>query len=171
MATDTDIQEYKSYDEKGKIVKTATIKGEEGKQIKIEAVSLQLCSGKEGVTNNTVVSINGTPYAAWNYTSAIYSDVLTYNKYPFMVDAGKDAIITWALKTSDKRYVVKAKNAAYTYEYVDVAVPDEPNEPEGKNPLVVIECVSSDKAKEVAKEIQDKGIITDDMKLFIAESV
>lgn len=171
MATNTDTQEYKSYDEKGKIVKTSTIKGEEGKQIKVEAVSLQLYSGKSNVINNTIVAINGEPWAAWNWDDAGYSDSKTYDTYPYVIDAGKDAVITWTMKTSDKRYAAKIKNVTYTYEYVDGAAPDEPEEPEGKNPLVVIECVSSDKAKEVAKEIQDKGIITDDMKLFIAESV
>jgi len=169
MATNTDIQEYPSYDTKGKLVKSATLPGKEGKQIKIEAVSIQLYSGKKGVTNNTVVSVNGTPYAAWNYETAAYSDVLTYNKYPFIVDQGKDAIITVTEKTSDAKIVVKCKNFAYTFSYVDVATPTPADET--KKSLVVIDCASTEKAEAVIKDIQEKGVLKEGMSVYIQKSV
>lgn len=172
MATNTDIQEYISYDPKGKVVKTVKIKGEAGKKIKIEAVSLQLYSGKKGVVNNTVIAVNDTPYAEWNYKNAGYSGTRVYNKHPFEVGVGKDAVLTWALKTSDKNIAVKIKNAAYTHSYVDVAAP-KPDEPVqgSKNQLVVIECQSFEKAKSTVEDIKSKGVLTDGMTVYIAKSV
>lgn len=169
MATNTDTQEYKSYDEKGKIVKTVTIPGEEGKQIKVEAVSLQLYSGKSTIINNTVVAINGEPWAAWNWDDAGYSNSKTYDTYPYLIDAGKDAVITWVMKTSDKRYAAKIKNVAYTYSYVDVAAPEEPGK--GGKYLVEIECTSEDEAKVAVEDINTKGILKEDMTMYIAKSV
>lgn len=146
MPTVTDIKEYPSTNTKPAVI----IKGQAGKKIRIEEVSLQLTAGKEGITNSTTVLINGTAYAAWNYKLAKYSEVLTYNKYPYVVDEGKDAILTWSVKTDNTKYPAKMKMASYTYSYVDVAgTPDTPSE-ETKSYLV-IECKESEAATLTAK--------------------
>ncbi len=141
MSTVTDVKEYSSSNPQ----KTVTIKGEAGKQIKIEEVSLRLISGKDKVLNTTTVYVNGNPYAAWKYTSAKYSDVLTYNKYPFVVDEGKDAVLTWSVVTENKSYSAKMKQASYTFSYVDVEKEDPVEETpvEEKDGFLVIKCKES----------------------------
>ena len=182
MATNTDIQEYKSYDTVGKIVKTSTVGGKEGKQIKITEVSLKIASGKKNVTASVMISVNGVDYAGWSNSTTDYGDVRTYNRYPIEVDAGKDAVLAWTLTTANKTYPAKIKHASYTYEYVDVETPvvetpvvEEPekkeSDTEDKGPLVVIECESAEKAEAAVGDIKSKGILTDDMKIYIAKSV
>lgn len=119
MVTNTDSGEYKSYDTKGKVVKTSTIGGKAGKQIKVTEVSLYAASGKDGIKATVTVSINGTAYAVWIVDSTDYGSVRTYNKYPSLVDVGKDAVLSWTLTTADKRYPVKIKQPLYIFEYID----------------------------------------------------
>jgi len=145
MTTVSDPKEYPSTSTKP----TITINGQVGKQIKIEAVSLQLISGKAGVTNSITVSINGTPFAAWKYTAAKYSDVLTYNKYPVVVDAGKDAVISWAITTSDSKYPAKFKNASYTYSLVDVATSGDSTAETYE--YIIIKCAAGESAALLAQ--------------------
>ena len=153
MTTDTDIKEYKSTDPAGKIVKTVPIPGQDGKQIKIEEVSLQLASGKKGIVNNTLVSINGTEYAAWIWKDAKYSDIKKYNNYPHFVDAGKDAVITWEVGTGNKQYTAKIKNLSYTYLYVDAKpVVEKPRR------MVVAYCESQEEAEALVKKISGDGV-------------
>jgi hypothetical protein len=140
MTTVSDTKEYPSTSTKPAV----TIKGQSGKQIKIEAGSLQLISGKAGVTNSMTVSVNGTPWAAWKYMAAKYSDVLTYNKYPFVIDAGKDAVISWTITTSDSKYPAKFKNASYTYSFVDAAATgDSATE---TDEYIIIKCAAGESA-------------------------
>ncbi|MDD4588888.1 MAG: hypothetical protein PHG06_00465 [Parabacteroides sp.] len=146
MTTVSDTKEYPSTSTKPAV----TIKGQAGKQIKIESVSIQLISGKEGVTNSTTVSINGTPFAAWKYTAAKYSDVLTYNKYPVVADAGKDAVISWAITTNNSVYPAKFKNASYTYSFVDVETGTEVT-----NQYLIIKCESDAAATALLPKIKE----------------
>jgi len=180
MATNTDIQEYPSYDTKGKVVKTSTVGGKEGKQIKITEVSLKIASEKSNVKASVMISVNGVDYAGWSDDNTDYGDVRVYNRYPFEVDAGKDAVLTWTLTTENKKYPAKIKQASYTFEYVDVETPivetpvvEEPagDATEDKGPLVVIECESTAKAEAAVEDIKSKGILTDDTKIYIAKSV
>jgi hypothetical protein len=167
MPINTDIKEYPTYSTEGQVLKSVTLKGKEGSQIKIEAVSLQLYSGKKDVTNNTVVAVNGTPYAAWNYNIAQYSDVLTYNKYPFLVETGKDAVITWTVKTSQKGIAAKIKTTSYTYSYVDVETPVVPEEGTEKGSIIIIKYPSKSEAEEALKTIQtsyESAYIADEVK-------
>lgn len=163
MATFTDSKEYPSYNPDGKLLKAATIGGKAGKQIKIESVSLQMVSGKDKVVNTTTVSINGTPYAIWTWDSVKYSDVKTYNKYPFVVDAGKDVKITWTVKTSDKKVSAKIKNISYAFSYVDAVTPV-------KNSKLIIECESSKKAAVVVADIKAQGVLKDGMSISVEKS-
>ena len=176
MATNTDIREYPSYDTKGKVVKTSTVGGKEGKQIKITEVSLFAKSSKDKVNATIAVSVNGTDYAVWIVNTTDYGDVRVYNKYPFVVDTGQDAKIAWTLTTADKRYPAKIKQASYAFEYVTVDTPavEEPKKDDSgkdKGPLVVIECESTAKAESAVEDITNKGILADDTKIYIAKSV
>jgi len=182
MATNTDIREYPSYDTKGKVVKTSTVGGKEGKQIKITEVSLFAKSSKDKVKASVMISVNGVDYAGWTVDDTDYGDVRIYNKYPFVVNAGESAKLAWTLTTANKRYPAKIKQASYTFEYVDVETPvvetpvvEEPekkeSDTEDKGPLVVIECESAEKAEAAVGDIKSKGILTDDMKIYIAKSV
>lgn len=143
MTTVSDPQEYSSASTKPAV----TIKGQAGKKIKIESVSLQLISGKEKVVNSTVVSINGIPYAAWKYNAAKYSDVLTYDTYPVVVDAGKDAVITWTINTNNGKYPAKIKNAAYVYSFVDDETVN--------GPYILIKCKPEDDITELILKIKE----------------
>lgn len=98
-----------------------------------------------------VVSVNGTPWAAWNYTSAKYSEVKTYSKYPFVVDAGKDAVISWTETTNNKSYPAKFKNAVYTYSLLDVETSEST---EDTGPYLIIKCESETAATELLPQIQ-----------------
>ncbi len=120
MATNTDSGEYKSYDTKGKVVKTSTVGGKAGKQIKVTDVSLYAASGKDGINAPIMISINGEEYAGWVATKADYGDLRVYNKYPYEAEAGKDAIISWTLTTANTKYPAKIKQLSYTFEYVDI---------------------------------------------------
>lgn len=170
MTTNTDIQEHATYNLEGKIVKTATIKGETAKQIKIESTSIQLYSGKDKVVNNTVLAINGVAWAAWNWSNGKYSDVTTYDKYPYLVAVGKDAVLTWTVKAADKSIAAKVKNLSYTYSYVAVDTPENPVDT-GKKSLVEIECPTYQDAEALTEKIKAKDILSDDMTMFIAKSV
>jgi hypothetical protein len=146
MPTVTDIKEYPSTSTKSPV----TIKGQAGKKIKIEEVSLQLAAGKEGITNSTTVSVNGVPYAAWIYPSVKYSDVLKYNKLSRETDEGKDAVITWSIETDNSKYPAKMKTASYTYEYVDVnGTPDTPHGE--KEEFIIVKCKESETADLITK--------------------
>ncbi len=148
MTTVPDLRVYDSTNTKPAV----TIRGQAGKQIKIEAVSLQLISGKAGVTNSMTVSINGTPWAAWTHTLATYSNVKTYDTYPVIVDAGKDTVISWKVTTSNSKYPAKFKNASYTYSLVDVATPEEPKE--NTNQYLIIKVDSEAAATALLPKIQ-----------------
>lgn len=146
MPTVTDIKEYSSTSTKPAV----TIKGQAGKQIKIEEVSLQLAAGKDGITNTTTVSVNGVPYAAWKYTSAKYSDILKYNKLTREADEGNDVVLTWNIKSDNAKYPAKMKMASYTYSYVDVAgTPDTPTE--DKEEFIIVKCKESETADLITK--------------------
>lgn len=144
MPTVTDIKEYNSITPK----KPVTIPGQKGKQIKIEAVSLQLASGKDGIANTTTISVNGTPYAAWKYMSAKYSDTLTYDKYPFIVGEGENAVLSWDVASKNKKYPAKMKTASYTYLYVGGA-PDTPIEENDE--FIIIKCKKSETSELIPK--------------------
>ena len=142
MTTVSDTKEYPSTSTKPAV----TIKGQAGKKIQIESVSIQLISGKEGVTNSTVISINGVPWGAWNYTAATYSGVLTYSRYPPVIEAGKDAEISWTINTNNSAYPAKFKNASYTYSFVDVETTNE-----AANQYLIIKCESEVATTLIAK--------------------
>lgn len=140
MTTGSDPKEYPSSSPKPSV----TIKGQAGKQIKIEAVSLQILSGKEGIGNTMTVAINGVAWAVWIYKSTKYSGVLTYNTYPHIVDAGKDAVISWTLEPSNSKYPAKFKNISYTYSFVDaVATGDSTSE---TDEYIIIKCAAGESA-------------------------
>jgi hypothetical protein len=146
MTTVSDPQEYSSVNTKLNV----TIKGMAGKKIKIEAISLQLISGKDGVMNSTVVSINGTPWGAWKYTAAKYSEILTYSRYPPVIEAGKDAVITWTINTNNSAYPAKFKNASYSYSFVDVETNNEVT-----NQYLIIKCESEAAATSLLPKIKE----------------
>ena len=142
MTIVSDTKEYSSSNTKPSV----TIKGQAGKKIKIESVSIQLISGKEGVKNSTVISINGIPWGAWNYTAAKYSEILTYRRYPPVIEAGKDAEISWTINTNNSAYPAKFKNASYTYSFVDVETTNE-----AANQYLIIKCESEVATTLIAK--------------------
>jgi hypothetical protein len=146
MTTVSDTKEYPSTSTKPAV----TIKGQAGKQIKIESVSIQLISGKEGVKNSTVISINGIPWGAWNYTAATYSGVLTYSRYPPVIEAGKDAVISWTINTNNSAHPAKFKNAAYSYSFVDVET-----DTEVTNQYLIIKCESEAAATALLPKIKE----------------
>jgi hypothetical protein len=149
MTTVSDTNEYSSTSTKPAV----TIKGQAGKKIKIESVSIQLISGKEGVKNSTVISINGIPWGAWNYTAAKYSDVLAYSRYPPVIDAGKDAVISWTINTNNSAYPAKFKNAAYTYSFVDVDTSGESTTENGE--YLIVKCESKAAAAALLPKIKE----------------
>jgi hypothetical protein len=146
MTTVSDTKEYPSTSTKPSV----TIKGQAGKKIQIESVSIQLISGKEGVTNSTVISINGMPWGAWKYTAAKYSDVFTYSRYPLVIDVGKDAVISWTINTNNSVYPAKFKNAAYTYSFVDIETNNEVT-----NQYLIIKCESEAAASSLLPKIKE----------------
>ncbi len=145
MTTETDSKEYPSTDTDGEIVKTAKIPGVAGKQIKLGSLGIQLASGIKGAKTTATVSMSygNTKFdvAAWAVTSTDYQP-LTYNKYSYTATAETDVTLSWTLKTNNAKSAAKMKEAAYTYEYLDVAEPG----------YLIVKCATS-KLSELKSEI------------------
>ncbi len=162
MATNPDSREYKSYNTDGKVVKTSTVGGKSGKQIKVTEVSLYAASGKDGINAPIMISINGTDYAGWIANKADYGDLRVYNKHPYTVDVGKDMVMSWTLTTANTKYPAKIKQLSYTFEYVDVEpveddTPDDtPVDDTTKGVIIIVDGFTESNVGAALKTIKTK---------------
>ena len=170
MVTVTDPEVYQTLGEK--VVKTLTIPGQPGKQIKVEAWGISLANKTKGVktTATTYMKYSDKKFAVagWGATDTDYTSS-TYDNCTYNGDTGKDVILQWVLKTANSKSAALMKNASVTYSYVDVE--DNPDEEtpvedaptEETEAYIVVKCKESETATVVSKikEIApDAGINT-----------
>jgi hypothetical protein len=140
------------------VQKTEVIKGEEGKKIKIEELSLASSVAAEGGTcTATVTAQVGTGeekiLATFTGSKTDYED--KKQVVDFTAEAGQSVTLRWYLKTSDPKIRVRIKFCSYTYSMSTSETPGEPGEPEIKAYLV-IPCAfetDADKIKESIKNV------------------
>ena len=120
--TVTDSQEYPSKDvdlDTADVIKTVTIPGKTGVQIKISGVSYQIANSTSGVASTILVSLtcNGktTAYDKYGVATTDYK-TRTYGNWTYAGDAGKDVVITWKLITDSSASPAKVKGITYTYD-------------------------------------------------------
>ena len=163
MPTITDPEVYQTASTTGKVVKTMTIPGVSGKQIKVESESVSLANGKEGVRTDLMIYMKygSTKFAVsgWGVTNADYTPK-SYDTYAYIGDTGEDVILQWELKTANTKYAAKMKDASCVYSLVDVegateepatedespteeTTTDEQNTEEVKK-YIVVECKESE---------------------------
>ena len=153
MPTETDSQVYQTAD--SKVVKTATIKGQPGKQIKVESWTASIANKTKGIKTSltTYMKYSGKRFAVagWGATTTEYTPQ-SYNKYSYTADAGEDVILQWELKTDKTNSTAFMKDAAYTYFYVDVVgTPVTETPVTEKKEFIIIECKESETADLVTK--------------------
>jgi len=170
MVTVTDPEVYQTLGEK--VVKTVTIPGQTGKQIKVESWGISLANKTKGVktTATTYMKYSDKKFAVagWGADDTDYTSS-TYDKYSYSGDIGKDVILQWKLKTENSKSAALMKNASVTYSYVDVKenpdeeTPVEDAPTEETEAYIVVKCKESETATVVSKikEIApDAGINT-----------
>ncbi len=153
MPTITDPEVYQTAGTK--VVKTVTIPGQPGKQIKIEAWTASIANKTKGVrtTLTTYMKYSGKRFAVagWGATTTEYTP-RSYNKYSYTADAGEDVILQWELKTDKSTSVALMKDAAYAYSYVDSGVTPVTETPvTEKEEFIIIQCKESETADLVTK--------------------
>lgn len=153
MPTLTDPEVYQTVSTSGKVVKTMTIPGVSGKQIKVESESVNLANSKEGVRTDLMIYMKygSTKFAVsgWGVTSADYTPK-SYDTYAYTGDVGKDVILQWELKTADAKYAAKMKDASCVYSLIPaeentvVETPAEDTVTEETKKYIVVECKESE---------------------------
>lgn len=152
MPTISDSGVYKTESTSGKVVKTMTIPGQPGKQIRVESESVNLANSKEGVRTDLMIYIKygSTKFAVsgWGVTSADYT-AKSYDTYAYTGDVGKDVSLQWELKTAVGGYA-KMKDASCVYSIIpaeETAVGETPAEDttaEEVKKYIVVECKESE---------------------------
>lgn len=111
--------------------KYETVKGQAGKQITIDIVSLSLAAPSGGLaTAWVIVDVAGekTQLGRWTVKEPTYQPLSA--KPAFIAPAGKDVVISWFLKSSSTIEKAKMKLLSYDYSLEDIQVIEDPTEPE-----------------------------------------
>jgi len=161
MPTITDSDKYQTESTEGKVVKTMTIPGQPGKQIKIESESVNLANSKVGVRTDLMIYMKygSTKFAVsgWGVTSVDYTPK-DYDTYAYTGDVGKDVILQWELKTGTGG-VAKMKDASCVYSLIDVEENTGETPTEEVKKYIVVECKESevDDITEAVKKISSSA--------------
>ena len=152
MPTITDSEKYQTASTTGKVVKTMTITGVAGKQIKVESESVSLANEKSGIQTTATVYMKYADkkfaVAGWGVTDTEYTP-RDYKKYSYTATTGKDVILQWELKTGVGGYA-KMKDASCVYSLIDAEDTTEETTTENgtttdeTKQYIVVECKASE---------------------------
>lgn len=142
--------------------KAETIKGETGKKIKLEELSLSIAVDAAGATCKATVTAQAgegeeTTIAVFEGKELKYEE----QKKPVDVEAeaGESVVLRWYLTTSDPKIRTRIRYVSYSYSMVPVEDPADPEEPEDPgNPEIiaylVIPCASETDAEDIKNKIK-----------------
>jgi len=143
--------------------KSETIKGQEGKQVVIDLVSLSLAAPPGGLaTAWCIADVSGekTQLCRFTVNSSTYQPLSV--KPAFFAPAGKDVTLNWFLKSSSTIEKAKMKLLSYDYSLEDIQViedptepetPETPEEPEIKNCIMIV-CNSAEDVNTLTESIK-----------------
>lgn len=138
--------------------KTEIIKGEEGKRIKLDELSLSDSIAAEGATGTATVTAQAGA-GEEKILATFESSTLEYKEkkqaVDFTAEAGQDVVIRWYLRTSDPKIRVRIKFCSYSYSMDSPEDPEDPDEPKIKAYLL-IPCASETDADNIKDSIKNK---------------
>jgi len=101
--------------------KEAIIRGEPGKQIRLEELGLNLQVTKAGITGTVWVTANGEEVARWTENKTTYQPKSAL--LSALASDGEDVLLRWYIKTSDRLYRSRMTALTYTYSLIDIPDP------------------------------------------------
>lgn len=140
--------------------KTETIKGETGKKIKLEELSLFIAvDGAGAICTATVTAQAGegeeTTIAVFEGTKLQYEE--QKKAVNFEAEAGESIVLRWYLTTSDTKIRTRIRYVSYTYSVETVEDPEEPEDPGDPEIIayLVIPCASETDAENIKNKIKN----------------
>lgn len=152
---------YKDCAKTGCIQKTVTIRGQEGKKIRISSIGCSLAAAF-GVTATAWITLDGKAEALATWEEGKTSYQQKSKAVDIFVGAGKDVILRWRLKTSGTAKALM-KLCTYTYSYEDVVTdpvvdpgkpPVEEEMPVGTPARIQIICTSEQDAMNLSEDLK-----------------
>lgn len=174
MVTETDktyiyTTRYTDCESNNCLQKTVTIEGQEGKQIIIDLVSLELSAPLNGLATAWVIADSGgvkIQLGRWTVSKPEYQPVSSQPAY--IAPSGKTITLTWFLKSSSTELKAKMRLLSYDYSIKDVVIVEEPEtepgtetgptpeEPPAEIPArILIDCKSEADALALSNGLQE----------------
>jgi hypothetical protein len=125
---------------------SVTVKGQTGKQIKLDGLGLDLQVTKAGIEGTAWITANGVQVASWSEKDIKYQPKTEAPN--LILKDGENLLLNFYIKTADASVRARMTNLSYTYSLVDVQVNSEA-------PAVVwIPKITKTQADEIVKNLK-----------------
>ncbi|HEY3389722.1 MAG TPA: hypothetical protein VGK38_09140 [Prolixibacteraceae bacterium] len=125
---------------------SVTIKGQTGKQIKLEGLGLDLQVTKAGIEGTSWITANGVQAASWSEKDTKYQPKTEAPN--LLLKDGENLLLNFYIRTVNESSRARMTNLSYTYSLVDVLI-------DNKTPAAVwIPGITKTQADEIVKKLK-----------------